>query len=263
MAFDADGNPIPAGIPTGPAAQTGAGAPRLFTQEEVNAERERIRKEEHDKLYPDLQSWKSKAEAFEAEKTAREAAAAEAAANAAKEAERARIADLSAKEQLAEYQAKMERELEQERQARLATEQLWQKEQQFSALRLYRQQVLDSCKDDIFPEWWDDLVGPEGDFLTSTAEIDARAATLVKRTQAVLSNVTSQQDEQRRATPTASTNTGAPSGYDPTSDPNITHQGKTFTAEEIAGMSLADYAKNRQYLPTGRSGAVKSRGLFG
>jgi hypothetical protein len=249
-----------------PAPQGGAGAPRLYTQEEVNLERERIRKEVKETLYPEVQNWRQKAEAFEAERRQREEAAAAAEQAAAEKAEQARIAELSAKEQVLEVQRKLEADLAKERQERQALEQIWQKEQQYNSLRLYRQQVLEATKGDIFPEWWDALVGPEGDILSSTEEVDARAASLVARTQSVLTSIQSQMQESQRATPTTSPDAGfarATQGYDPRNDPNINGQSREFTAEEIASWTMADYAKNRQYLPTGRTGGVTNRGLYG
>jgi len=267
--------PNPGGtVPLAPADPFAAPAPqpappvvgqqgRVYTQAELDAERERVRKEAHDTVYPERDATRARLQQLEEAARAREAADAKAAEDAAAavtaEETRKRIEEMSAKEQILEVQRDYDRRLAEETHKREQMEALWQKEAQFNDLRVYRQQVLAATKDNIFPQFWDDLVGPEGDLLSSKEEIDARAATLVTRTQAIIGDVQTSQAEQRR-TALGVSPASTPAGYDPMA--TLEQSTQQLTQDDIRNMSMADYVKNRSRLPTGRTGANSSRGLF-
>ncbi len=254
--------PLAPVLPVAPVAPAPQGTgQRYYTEAELNAERERIRQEEHAKLYPELGQWKTRAEQLEAAQKARDEADAKAAADAqaAAEAEeiRKRTEEMSIKEQLSATERELKAQLAEETRKREAMEALWQREAQFNELRTYRQQVLDANKDNIFPSFWEELTGPEGDLLSSREEIEARAAKLVARTQQTLGEVAQAQQQERREAPGVSS--AAPgSGFDPMAQ--LDQQSQTLTADDIKNMTAAEYAKLRPRLPTGRSGVASGQG---
>lgn len=126
-----------------------------LSDEEVNQRVEAARKEEKDKLYPQLEELKNAVkemqEAFRAERKDKEKIQKEK----EEEAERERLAKLSEEDKRNEALERIEEQLKEERQARLKSEQQYQKEKKESQLKEYRRNAIQAVRDageDLLPE---------------------------------------------------------------------------------------------------------------
>lgn len=235
-------------------------AGRTFTEAELNAERERVRKEEKDKLYRKLEEQEQKAKEFESfkeqfEKEAKRAAD-EAAAKARQEAEEAarkKWEETDAKNLIADVQQQWEQkfaDLQQEREQERA---LFQREQEFSQLQNYIQRRVseETSAGTIAPELVDLVSG------NNAEEIEASIATLKAKTDAILASVQQAQVAARAQMRGVST-----AGYAATGPMDTNPGTKTYSAAELAAMPMSEYAKHRQSL-IGAASAQQNRGMFG
>ncbi len=255
MMLDSQGNLVPAPpAPPAPPGQPGLGAPpqRFYTEDELNAERERIRKEEKDKLYPDLEAARNKAAQLEAEKAERQRVFDEEQARLQAEADTQRRAaeaeELSAKDlierRIAEErssweagQADLRRQIE-ERDIIIA------KEREFAQLQIYTSQVVAANADKILPELVE-LIGGN-----SPEEVDRSVEAMVNRTASIMGNVQASQAESARQIPTASANSPSVSWHQPVE--------RTYSNEDIKNMNMDEWAKNRtKFVPNN-----PDRGLY-
>lgn len=235
----------PEGDPAGAPAEPG----RTFTEEDIA----KARREEKDKLYPEISGLKSTVEELRAKEEARERAAQEEAARLAQEAEAARLAELTALERVEEAERRMNErlaEIEAEREQERA---LMRREQEFHELQQYIVAQQRANEENILPELLDLITG------NTREEVDASVSTLVARSEGILQNVTAAQGGQPPATaPRGASVTAPPVG------PSDNNSGqRTFTAEEIAAMPMDEYAKHRAALLQGNSQQVRERGLYG
>ena len=241
-------------IPVAPPAPTQA-APQTFTAEDIAA----ARQQEKDKLYKRLETnqgtldqMQSQLAVLTAEREAAEKARAEAAAAADAERVARTQAEMDAKSyaetKIGEFEqrmASMQAEREQER-ALLA------REREYSELQSYRAEQMQTAGQQIAPELIDLVSG------NSREEIDASVSLLTARTQAIVESI---QTAQAAATP--------PRGVAPTGRPNVdplNPQGpgtKTYSAQDLKGMSMGEYIANRQQLLGALSDQVRRNGLYG
>lgn len=220
---------------------------KTFTQEDI----ERIRKEEKDKLYKSIEDMKSQVSNLTKEREEREAALkkqqedAEAAARAKAEEE------MSAKQLLQQKEQEWEQRFQQIEEDRQRSDALLEREREFSQLQEYRTQRLAAESENIMPELLDYVTG------LSKEEIDASIALAIEKTNAVVGNFQQAAQQQRQQAKGASI-TSPPTG--PIED---TQQGyETMSADDIRGMDMATYAKNRDRLMKAASNN-RNRGLFG
>lgn len=123
-----------------------------LSEEEVREKVERVRKEEKDKLYPQIEEVKTalkevqatlRAEREEKEKIKREAA---------EKAEAERQAKMSETDKTKEVLIRLEEQLNEERAERVRFEQRLAESQRQDELRRYREQVLRAAGDEIIPD---------------------------------------------------------------------------------------------------------------
>jgi len=221
----------------------------------TEADLARVREQEKNKLYPEIERLKQENKAFAEQEAARQQAAARAQAEAEAEAQRLREAEMSAKELILAKEQEWENRFNAQAQAIAEAEaernrslQLLQMEQQYQELQAYKQQALDANVDAIMPELRDLVAG------NSREEIDASIQNLVERSNRIVDSVAQATQAARQQMPGARVTYPANGPLDNNSD------NKQFTDEQLAAMDLATYAKNRPNLiGNGRS----SQGMFG
>lgn len=238
-----DGLPIPGGIepPTPPPSNEPPSPPappagKTYTQAELDAERERIRKEEKDKLYPQLSTMEEDLKSLRAERDketkAQEAARVKAEAEAKAKAEE----EMSAKELLLQREQEWKAEMAALRSERERDQALLEAERRYAAVESYKTRRLGEEADEIMPELRDLVSG------NTEEEIEQSIATAKTKTDAILANIQAHQQQQRQQQRGASI-TAPPSGP---LENEATYE--TISAAEIAAMDPATYAKNRDKL---------------
>lgn len=227
--------------------QQAAPAAKTFTQEDI----ERIRKEEKDKLYKSIEDMKAQVSNLTKEREEREAALKKQQEQAEAEAKKKAEEEMSAKELLEQQRQEYEARFAQIEADRQRSEALLEREREFSQIQEYRTQRLAAEAENIMPELRDYVTG------LTQEEIDASIALAIEKTNAVVTNLRQAQQQQRQQAKGASI-TSPPTG--PIED---TQQGyETMSADDIRGMDMATYAKNRDRLMKAASNN-RNRGLFG
>ena len=238
-AFNRGAQEAPGQAPAPQQTQQPSSNGRTFTEDDIA----RARQEEKEKLYGriDEMSTELKAlrEAREAEQKEREA-----------EEERKRNEAKKAEEEGLDTRELLERRLSEKEQewserfnaVQTQAEQaqaLLEKERQFNMLQERKAELLSEHEDDIMPHLRD-LVG--GD---SEEEILASIDRAKQKTEAIMNDVTAATQQQRQAVPTTrATLPGGPGGPVDSTEQSQ----RTLTAQDIRGMSMADYAQVRDQL---------------
>jgi hypothetical protein len=251
-AFEAEANVAPVVNVSGVDAPTATGTPeptstqKFYTEEDLA----RVRSQEKSKLYPEIDSLKERLASFEREK---EEEAARKAAEAQAEAERAKAAaesELDAKSLLDLRTKELQEQLERERQERERAFALLERERTFADLQAYRQQVLEANRDNIMPQLVKYVQG------NTQEEIDASVADVVAQTSDILASTQEVLQNQRREMKGTSITT-------PPAGPLETNsEQRMLTPQEIAGMSMNEYAKYRDKIMSS-SARGQSRGILG
>lgn len=249
-------NPSPSTI-TVPALPVPAPPERVFSAADI----EKARQEEKDKVYGRLSTFeqqlaesKNQLEALTAAKQKEIDAAAAAAKKAAEEEAAKRFEESDAKSLLAEADKKWADRFaafETDREAERAT---FAKERVFNELKTYAgDRVQEALRNnEIAPELADFVSGNTQD------EIDASLNFVKAKTIALVESVRQAQVGARAAMPGVST-----AGYSTTGPMDSTPGTKTFSASDIANMSMAEYAQYRSTLLPAASNAQQGRGLYG
>ena len=217
---------------------------KTYTEEDLA----RVRQQEKEKLYPQIDSLKSDLQVLKQEREARLAEeetkrlAAEAEAKAKAESEMDLRTLLEQKE--AEWNAR----LAEERAEREKALTLLDREKQFQALMDYRNTRLDEESENIIPELLDLVEGgtPE-EIEQSIANLKGRSERILESAQSAMQNTRREMVGARVTSPTAGP-----------MDTNL--ENNSFSAEQINGMSMNDYIKNRSKLLGGSS--PTNRGMF-
>ena len=219
---------------------------KFYTEEDLA----KVRTQEKNKLYSQIEGLKEEVESLS--KARKE----ELAAKAAEEAEKQRQlklqeeAEMDVRELLSTKEQEWKEQLELERQERERAFALLEREKTFAEIQAYRQQRLDQERDNIIPELIDLITGE------TPEEIEASIAGLKQRSERILESAQSAMREARRDM--AGTRVTAPQA----GPMDINTGNRQFTAEEIAAMSLNDYAKYRQQLLSDKAQG-RSKGIFG
>jgi hypothetical protein len=251
-------------------------APQTFTADDVAkqieaARREAIeqaRKEERDKLYAQLNKGDERFQQMQAEVERLKQVEADRQKEIEKrerEAEKARKAkeeaELSAKELLAQkeqtWQQKLD-QLQQEQEAKMAEiakqqqlqQAMWDKEREMGKLALYIRDRIEAERDNIAPELLDFIDG------NTPEEVDASIERVKAKTAAIVEGMRQAQQAARAGMPGTAPSAGA-TGITPGLD---TGTGQTLTAEDIKGMSMADF---RALRPKLGMGSASGQGIFG
>lgn len=219
---------------------------KFYTEEDLA----KVRSQEKDKLYPQIEKLKSELEEI---KKAREAelAAKQAEKEAMDAEERARLeADLDVRELLKKKETEWNEQLERERQERERAFALLEREKSFAELQNFRQQRLEEERESIIPELLDLVTGNTQD------EINASIEGLKERSVRILESAQQAMQTARKEM------TGSRVTAPPTGPLDINSEQRNLTADEIAAMPMNEYAKYRQRLLS-PSAQGRSKGLFG
>lgn len=219
---------------------------KFYTEEDLA----KVRSQEKDKLYPQIEKLKSELEEI---KKAREAelAAKQAEKEAVDAEERARLeADLDVRELLKKKETEWNEQLERERQERERAFALLEREKTFAEIQNFRQQRLEEERESIIPELLDLVTGNTQD------EINASIEGLKERSVRILESAQQAMQTARKEM------TGSRVTAPPTGPLDINSEQRNLTADEIAAMPMNEYAKYRQRLLS-PSAQGRSKGLFG
>lgn len=207
----------------------------------------RVREQEKSKLYPQIDSLKEEINLL---KKDREAQLAEAAAIAKEKEEAARKlaeSEMDVRALLEKKEQEWTAQLEEIRQEGARKDALLERERQYAELTAYRNRRLAEEQDNIMPELVDLISGNSAD------EIENSITGLRERSSKILESA--QQAMQTARRDMKGTSTTLP----PTMENNSGQQ--QFTADQIAAMSVTEYAKHRDRLFPGANN--QNKGLFG
>ena len=223
---------------------------KFYTEEDLA----KVRTQEKDKLYPVVEQLKSVVAALKKdkdEKAARKAAESEAKAAEKAEKDKAKmIADLDAKDLIKLTTDELREQLERERSERERAFALLEQERTYAELQNYKQNLIEQERENIIPELVDLVAGNTPDEVSASLEsLKARSAKILESAQAAMQNA---RKEMRGTSATL-----------PAAGPLETNMdSRQFTAQDIAAMSMNDYAKVRDKLMSDAARG-KSRGLLG
>lgn len=229
---------------------------RTFTEDDL----EKARKQEKDKLYPQIESMGEELKRLreaEEQRTALAQTEAQQRAEAQKEQERlareAAEAEMSAKELLEAQRREFDERFAQIEQERMAERRALELERQYSELQQYRARRLGEEQENIIPELLDLITGNTQDEIEqSIAGLRDRSARIIE----AAAGAAQATRQQMRGAPVT-----APPGIGP-SDNNSGYQ--SYSPQDIAAMSYADYAKNRdKILGAVTQSRSNERGLYG
>jgi len=224
---------------------------KFYTDEDLA----RVRTQEKDKLYPQINNLKEELDALKREReeeAARRAANEAALANAAAEEEkRKQEEELGLRDLLKVKESEWAEQLEREREARETAFALLERERAFSEIQAYRAQRLNDEAENIIPDLIDLVNGD------SIEEIEKSIQGLKAKSSSILEGAQQAMQAARRDMP--GTRVTTPVNAGPLDVETGTRQ---FSAEDISSMSLNDYAKYRQQLLSPNAQG-KSKGLFG
>ena len=210
----------------------------------------RVREQEKSKLYPQIDSLKEELNVLKKEREERLAEAATRAAEAEAEAKKKAEADMDVRQLLEAKELEWAQKLEVERGERERAFTLLERERQYAELNEYRTRRLEDERDNIMPELVDLISGSTPD------EIEQSITGLRERSSRILESAQSAMQNARKEM-TGSRVTAPPSGP---MDTNM--EQNSFTAEQIAAMSVTEYAKYRGKL-LGKTASDRGKGIFG
>jgi len=217
----------------------------------------KAREQEKNKLYPQMEKMREELSSLkksEEERIAQEAAR--------KEQRRQRDAEVAAQKKreedetlelrdlLSKKEAEWQSQLEAERTEREKAFALLEREREFQELQQYRAQRIEQERDNIIPDLIDMVQGNTQD------EVEASIASLKAKSANIFDSVAQAAQASRKEMQGARITVPASGPLDNDSD------SRSYSPENIAEMSLADYAKNRSKLLGGASNN-RGQGLFG
>lgn len=210
----------------------------------------RVREQEKSKLYPQIDSLKEELNILKKEREERQAEAeklrAEQEADTRKKAE----AEMDVRQLLETKEQEWAKSLEQERNERERAFKLLEREREYTELNEYRTSRLRQEENEIIPELLDLIAG------NSKEEIEESITGLKDRSSRILESA-QQAMQSARKEMTGSRVTAPPTGpLDTNSDQ------QQFTADQIAAMSVTEYAKYRGKL-LGQAATDRGKGIFG
>lgn len=223
-----------------------------LTQQKTYSEEDlhKVREQEKSKLYPQIESLKEELNSLKQDRESRLEEEARLRAEAEAESKRRAEEEMDVRELLTAKEQEWAERLETERQERETAFALLDRERQFNEIQNYRSARLEEERDNIIPELLDLISG------NTAEEIEESIAGLKGRSSRILESAQQAMSSARREM-TGSRVTSPPSGP---LDTNSEQQ--TFTAEQIAAMSVSEYAKYRGKL-LGQAASDRGKGLFG
>lgn len=224
--------------------------PKFYTEDDLA----KVRSQEKDKLYPELERLKDEVlnlKKEKEEKAARKAAEAaeKEAADAAKQRDK-QFEDLEAKDLIKLTADELREQLERERQERERAFALLERERQFADLQSFKQQVIEQERDNIIPQLVDFIQGNSREEIAESVErLKERSTSILESAQSAMQNARKEMAGTRATLP-------ASGPLETNSD------SRQFSAQDIASMSVNDYAKVRDRLMSD-SARGRSRGIMG
>lgn len=219
---------------------------KAYTEEDLK----KVREQEKSKLYPQIDSLKEELAVLKKEREERLAEAEKLRAEQEAEARKKAEAEMDVRQLLETKEKEWAEKLEAERLEREKAFTLLERERQFAELSEYRSARLNEERDNIIPELLDLITG------NNKEEIEQSIAGLKERSSRILDSAQQAMQSARREM-TGSRVTAPPSGpLDTNSDQ------QQFTAEQIAAMSVTEYAKYRGKL-LGTAASERGKGIFG
>lgn len=208
---------------------------------------QRVREQEKSKLYPQIDSLKEEINLLKKDREAQLAEANRIAKEKEEEARKKAEAEMDVRSLLEKKEQEWAAKLEEIRQENARKDALLERERQYAELTAYRNRRLAEEQENIMPELVDLISG------NTAEEIEQSITGLRERSSKILESA--QQAMQSARRDMKGTSTTLP----PTMDNNSDQQ--SFTAEQIAAMSVTEYAKYRDRLfPGSRS---QNKGIFG
>ncbi|CAB4129414.1 hypothetical protein UFOVP115_5 [uncultured Caudovirales phage] len=219
---------------------------KTYTDEDLS----RVRTQEKDKLYPQIDSLKAelaelkrqREEELAAKKLEEDARAAE---------ERAKAeADMDVRDLLKQKEGEWQEQLERERQERERAFALWEREKNYAELANFKQQTLEVERENIIPELLDLVSGETPEEVAQSIEgLKERSARILESAQQAMQNTRKEMKGTSITTP-------------PTGPLDINSEQRNLTAQEIASMPMNEYAQYRQRLLSDKARG-RGQGLFG
>lgn len=208
---------------------------------------QRVREQEKSKLYPQIDSLKEEINLLKKDRESQLAEANRIAAEKEEEARKKAEAEMDVRALLEKKEQEWESKLEEIRQEGARKDALLERERQYAELTAYRNRRLAEEQDNIMPELVDLISGNSAD------EIEQSITGLRERSSKILESA--QQAMQTARRDMKGTSTTLP----PTMENNSAQQ--QFTADQIAAMSVTEYAKYRDRLFPGANN--QNKGIFG
>jgi hypothetical protein len=210
----------------------------------------RVREQEKSKLYPQIDSLKEELNLLKKEREERFAEAEKLKAEKEAEARKQAEAEMDVRQLLETKEIEWAQKLESERAEREKAFLLLDRERQLSELTEYRTQRLNQERDNILPELVDLITGNTAD------EIEQSIAGLKERSSRILDSAQQAMQSARREMTGSRVTAPASGPLDTNSDQ------QQFTADQIAAMSVTEYAKYRGKL-LGQAASDRGKGIFG
>lgn len=220
--------------------------PKGYSEEDLK----RVREQEKSKLYPQIDSLKEEVNLLKKEREERAAEAERLRKEAEEEARKKAESEMDVRQLLETKEKEWADKLEAERLERERAFLLLERERQYAELTEYRNRRLEEERENIIPELVDLISG------NNPEEIEQSIAGLRERSSKILESAQSAMQNARKEM-TGSRVTAPASGP---MDTNTEHQ--QFTAEQIAAMSVTEYAKYRGKL-LGKAASDRNKGIFG
>ncbi len=254
-----DQNPHVNATPSPAAFQHGATGEQMFTASQLEA----ARKQEKDKLYAQIQALQEEQKkANDALSAIQKAKDEELAAVQAAEAQKAEAARLKAEEEmsakslleqkLAETTQTWEQKFQLLEQERAQEKALLEKERAFQDLVTYRNDSIAAAGDSIAPQFFDFIQGE------TREQIDAGIVRAKAATESIAEQFKAAQQAQLSQMRGVST-----AGYAPVGPMENNPGQQNVSPDQLANMSMAEYAQFRAKTGVGAAESRSNRGLFG
>jgi hypothetical protein len=250
-AFEAEAGTAPVVNVSGVDASTVTTTERVSNQKfYTDEDLAKVRSQEKEKLYPQIDSLKEELLALKKEKeeeAARRAADAEAEAARVRE---AALAELDSKSYADARLTELQEQLERERVERERAFALLEREKQYADLQAYRQEVLEQERDNIIPELVDLISGNTREELAASVEgLKERSARILDSAQAAMQNARKEMKGTSITTP-------------PAGPMETNSEQRMLSPEEIAALPMNEYAKYRSRLLSPKAQG-RTQGILG
>jgi hypothetical protein len=241
-AFQMEAQGTPAPTPSNTVASSQFVEQKTYTEDDLK----RVREQEKNKLYDTIESLKGEVSLLAKDREERLAEADKARAALEEEARKKAEAELDTRELLSLKEKEWQSQLEEVKQENARNLALVERERQYAALVEYRNRRVQEEQDNIIPELLDLISG------NTPEEIEQSITGLRDRSSKILDSASQAMQSARKEM------TGTRPTLPPTMENNSDQQ--QFSAEQIAAMSVTEYAKVRDRLGMGRG---SDKGIFG